>query len=920
MVHAWFRKWAPAAAGVILAVLLPLSLSVPVAAATASFGPGTLPGQLACVNATTCYVVGAQSDTWGLTFTLTNGAASTPATVTSVFDIAAIACTSTTACYGDGQIQLGGIGNFIGMVIPITAGSAGSPSQVGGTFNLSGIACVPGTTTCYAVGDSSDNSATSQGQIVPIVGGAVGAASAVAGTLYLSAIACPTASACFAVGSTGGSGVVLPIDPATGKAGTVDVVGTTSALNAITCPTTSYCLLAGIGGTILPLTVSGASITLGAAATVSGVAQWSAIACADTAHCYAAGANAGYSAGVFSVIRDGVPGPATAVGGTTYLTGVACPTLATCVFAGADFVPDTFLGILDTVNRSVTALSASAPSVGLNQPLTLTATVMPRSPATGTPSGSVDFYDGTTLLGSGTLNQASPDQATLTTSSLAQGSHTISAVYTGDDSFFNSAAAALDVTVGRAATTTTVAATPNPSQFGQAVTLSATVAPNAAGGGTPTGTVDFYDGGREIGTGTLNRSTPDVADFQTSSLTLGTHTITAEYQGDAAFQGSPMSAAVTQMVTQAATRTVVSSSANPSVIRQPVTFTAHVSAWGSPVTAGSVTFDDGVTPLGAASLDSSGSATLTVSALAVGTHTITAAYGGSTDYLPGTSTGLAQVVNRGSTTLTLSSAAAAPATCQTGRTNCDPDDNGHAGAVEKRGQPGTPDQGSACPGGFGGPHLSPGAFGTVSGAVYGIVQVPSGPDTSVACQAITLTATVAAVPPATGAPTGTVTFTDGTARLGSASLTTTGGVTTASLTVSSLPAGAQTITATYSGDATFQGSSGTITQKVRYIFVGLLPPLSGTHAVNPNATVPVAFTLLNGTGQVVRNATATLSVDGQAPVAFQFRGDRYQYDLRLRNLGIGGGTVNLTIQVNDGSTHTFALTLAAPDGSSDHGH
>ena len=331
MVHAWFRKWAPAAAGVILAVLLPLSLSVPVAAATASFGPGTLPGQLACVNATTCYVVGAQSDTWGLTFTLTNGAASTPATVTSVFDIAAIACTSTTVCYGDGQIQLGGIGNFIGMVIPVTAGSAGSPSQVGGTFNLSGIACVPGTTTCYAVGDSSDNSATSQGQIVPIVGGAVGAASAVAGTLYLSAIACPTASACFAVGSTGGSGVVLPIDPATGRAGTVDVVGTTSALNAITCPTTSYCLLAGIGGTILPLTVSGASITLGAAATVSGVAQWSAIACADTAHCYAAGANAGYSAGVFSVIRDGVPGPATAVGGTTYLTGVACPTLATCV-------------------------------------------------------------------------------------------------------------------------------------------------------------------------------------------------------------------------------------------------------------------------------------------------------------------------------------------------------------------------------------------------------------------------------------------------------------------------------------------------------------------------------------------------------------------------------------------------------------
>ena len=80
-------------------------------------------------------------------------------------------------------------------------------------------------------------------------------------------------------------------------------------------------------------------------------------------------------------------------------------------------------------------------------------------------------------------------------------------------------------------TSTTVAASPNPSTGGQAVTFTATV---TGSGGTPTGTVTFYDSTTSLGIGTLNGS--GVATFTISSLASGPHTITAVYTGDANFE------------------------------------------------------------------------------------------------------------------------------------------------------------------------------------------------------------------------------------------------------------------------------------------------------------------------------------------------------------------------------------------------
>jgi uncharacterized protein len=86
-------------------------------------------------------------------------------------------------------------------------------------------------------------------------------------------------------------------------------------------------------------------------------------------------------------------------------------------------------------------------------------------------------------------------------------------------------------------------------------------------------------------------------------------------------------------VAPAATQTSITSSVNPSTFGQSVTFTATVTSGGNAVTQGSVTFKEGTTTLsGPTSLNSSGQATFTTSALSSGSHTITAEYGGTASF------------------------------------------------------------------------------------------------------------------------------------------------------------------------------------------------------------------------------------------------------------------------------------------------
>ncbi|MBA0084146.1 MAG: Ig-like domain repeat protein, partial [Acidobacteria bacterium Pan2503] len=192
-----------------------------------------------------------------------------------------------------------------------------------------------------------------------------------------------------------------------------------------------------------------------------------------------------------------------------------------------------------------------------------------------------------------------------------------------------------------ASTTTALAGSANPSVFGQQVSFTATVSPTAASSFTPTGNVTFNDGATVLGTVALSSGT---ATFNTAGLAVGGHTITASYGGDTNFTSST-SSTLNEAVSQAATTTTFSASPNPSISGQLITLTAAVNvlAPGSGTPTGTVTFLDGTVTLGTATLNSAANAMFSTSSLAVGSHNLTASYGGDTNFTGSTTSSAATV-------------------------------------------------------------------------------------------------------------------------------------------------------------------------------------------------------------------------------------------------------------------------------------
>ena len=297
---------------------------------------------------------------------------------------------------------------------------------------------------------------------------------------------------------------------------------------------------------------------------------------------------------------------------------------------------------LTPTSTSVVRSAGPNPSV-TGQSVSFTATVTSGS---GTPSGTVQFKDGVTNLGAPVTLAAG--QATLATTTLSVGAHSITAVYSGDVTFATSTSAAVAHQVDAPALTPTStsvvrSAGPNPSVTGQSVSFTATV---TTGSGTPTGTVQFKDGVTNLGAPVT--LTAGQATFTTTGLGVGAHSITAVYSGDATFATST-SAALAHQVNQAATTTGVVRSAgpNPSTVGQSVSFTATVAvtAPGAGVATGSVQFRDGVTNLGAPVALTAGQAVFTTTTLGAGAHSITGVYSGDTSFTTSTSAAVAHQVN-----------------------------------------------------------------------------------------------------------------------------------------------------------------------------------------------------------------------------------------------------------------------------------
>jgi hypothetical protein len=480
-------------------------------------------------------------------------------------------------------------------------------------------------------------------------------------------------------------------------------------------------------------------------------------------------------------------------------------------------------------------------------------------PAGGTPNGLVQFtVDGQPLGDPVALSGAT---ATSPSIALLAGLHTVIADYQGNANF-SGAQAQLTQEVDAARTATTVTSSPNPSVFGQPVTFQASVHVVAPGAGTPTGQVQFAVDGTPVGTPV------DLVDGAATSapmaaLTVGDHDVTATYLGDLNFARSTAEP-LTQTVNRAKTTTHVTSSANPSVWGQPVTLTATVSvvAPGAGNPTGTITFTDGTTVLGSAPVgpDTGEQASVTTEALGVGPHAVTASYDGDQNFIA-SSDALTQTVQRAQTSTVLTSSANPASSGQAVRftaviTPVAPGAGDPTGTVTFTvngaaiGSPVPVSDGTATSAAF--TSLSPGTYdirasysgdphfvgssaaldqGTGQSVQQGAttLALTSGPNPSAFGDTVAFTATVTAVAPATGSPTGVVDFYEGDVLLGAVSLVAGNSGSVATFASSALRTGSHAITAEYLGNFNFTGSSDSVSQ-----VVGQVPTVTGlTAAPNP---------------------------------------------------------------------------------------
>ena len=292
-------------------------------------------------------------------------------------------------------------------------------------------------------------------------------------------------------------------------------------------------------------------------------------------------------------------------------------------------------GVVFEVNPSpavtTTTLTSFPNPSTYGQAATFTAVVTPAPPDGET----VSFMKGKTVLGTGALSSGS---ASFTTSTLQVGTTSVKAVYGGEFYFLGSKSNTVSQVVEKYPTTTALSSSLNPSNYGQEVTLTATV---TSAGPTPTRNVTFKNGSVTLGSRALNAS--GAATLTIAKIPVGANTLTATYNGDA-FNGNSVSAAITQTVSQASVSMVLTSTPNPSTFGRSVHFTATLTSNGGLPTGQPVTFSYNSATLGTANINGKGVATFSTTTLPQGSDAVTAAYAGSADYSSASAT-VTQVVN-----------------------------------------------------------------------------------------------------------------------------------------------------------------------------------------------------------------------------------------------------------------------------------
>jgi hypothetical protein len=516
---------------------------------------------------------------------------------------------------------------------------------------------------------------------------------------------------------------------------------------------------------------------------------------------------------------------------------------------------------------TTTTLNASASPVFAGQPETLTATLV--SATGGIPTGTIAFHDSAAVIGTITVN--AQGVATFPTTTLAVGTHTLTAVYSGDANYQPSTSASITVVVQPAPTTTSLATSADPSVLGQPLTLTAAVSSITA---NPTGNINFMDGTTLLSSVAVNAS--GTAVYATSTLTFGAHALTAVYVGDS-IHATSTSTTVNEQIVETAPETLTSS-ANPAVSGTNVTFTATVTGQNGVVPTGQVTFSDGTTGLGTVTM-TNGVATYTTNALSVGTHSISASYSGDSHYAVATQT-ITQTVTSANTQIALTASAnpatyAVPVSLTAVITSNGGVATGIVTFTDGAATVGTATLNATGTAVLTTSSLAPGTHSIVAnyagdGKASASVSTPlvlvvdeltqtvvtSSANPGQALNPVTFTATVTNA--GVGVPTGTVTFTDGSTTLGTAALNGSG---IATLIVPSLTAGTHTIVATYAGDGSdFSSVSAALTETVN-----LLPTTTSLTGVPTDPANPQEVTLISvvsGNGTPSPTGTVTFTSGG----------------------------------------------------------
>jgi MBG domain (YGX type)/Right handed beta helix region/Matrixin len=419
------------------------------------------------------------------------------------------------------------------------------------------------------------------------------------------------------------TGLTSPLPYVPTNAGTYQVVATFAG-NSAYSPSTSQPVAFTIGQATLTVTIADASKVYGAndasslTGTISGLQNNDAI----TATYASTGSGATANAGMYSI--------------TATLSGNAT-TLANYAVTYTNTAKTLTTGTLTITAAPLTVTIADASKVyGANDASSLTGTISGLQnndaiAATYASTGSAT----TANVGTYTITAALSGNATTLADYVVTYTNTAKTLTTGT------------LTVTADHTTTTVTSTSGSSYWNTTVTFTASVA-NTDSSNSPLGAAEFYDGSTDLGQGTLVGSSGNQTTwtFATSSLSPGSHNITASYtptplgNGADFLASSNQSAPFSEMILGGPTTTTGSISAGTIFYGHAETFTAHVLVGTTPAT-GSVDFFDNTTntDLGSATLNGSGLAALTTSSpLPEGTQSIALNFAGGNGYTPSSTT------------------------------------------------------------------------------------------------------------------------------------------------------------------------------------------------------------------------------------------------------------------------------------------